>query len=67
MIPHDQQRLGKLVSEFIDGCGFEPPLYLVAIGSNGSVSRYTHRGVKQVCAKVSYLWQRAAGHLEPAR
>ena len=30
---HDQQRLAKLVSEFIDGCGSEPPIYLIAIPS----------------------------------
>jgi hypothetical protein len=26
MRQHDQQRFAKLVSEFIDGCGIEPPL-----------------------------------------
>ena len=30
---HDQQRLAKLVSEFIDGCGSEPPIYLIAVPS----------------------------------
>jgi hypothetical protein len=37
MRPHDQQRFAKLVSEFIDGCGIEPPLYLIAISSNGNI------------------------------
>jgi hypothetical protein len=52
MTSHDQQRLAKLVSEFIDSCGFEPPLYAIAIGSNGSVhvSRHTDSGVEQVCS-----------------
>jgi hypothetical protein len=27
MRQHDQQRFAKLVSEFIDGRGIEPPLY----------------------------------------
>jgi hypothetical protein len=27
MRQHDQQRFAKHVSEFIDGCGIEPPLY----------------------------------------
>jgi hypothetical protein len=38
MTPHDQQRLAALISEFIDGCGFDPPLHVIAIGSNGSIS-----------------------------
>jgi hypothetical protein len=25
----DQQRFAKLVSEFIDGCGFDPPFHVV--------------------------------------
>jgi hypothetical protein len=29
MTPHDQQRFAKLVSEFIEGSGLYPPLYLV--------------------------------------
>ena len=49
MTPHDQQRFAALVSEFIDGCGFEPPVHV--IGSNGSVSvsRHSHSGAKQIC------------------
>jgi hypothetical protein len=52
MTLHDQQRFAKLVSEFIDGCGFDPPLYVLAIGANGSVSvsRHTDSDVRQVCA-----------------
>jgi hypothetical protein len=52
MRPHDQQRLAALVSESVSGCGLDPPLYLIAIGSNGSVaiSRHMDSDVKQVCS-----------------
>ncbi len=52
MTPHDQHRFADLVSAFIDGCDFDPPLYLIAIGSNGSVSvsRQTCSGLAEVCA-----------------
>jgi hypothetical protein len=49
---HDQQRFAKLVSEFIDSCGFDPPFHVIAIsGTNGSVSvsRQTDSGIKEVC------------------
>ena len=51
MNEHDQARFAKLVSEFIDGCGLDPPMYVIAIGSNGavSVSRHTHSDVEQIC------------------
>ncbi|KRR14541.1 hypothetical protein [Bradyrhizobium valentinum] len=51
MTPHDQQRLADVVTSFIEGCGLYPPLYVIAIGSNGavSVSLHTRREVKQVC------------------
>jgi hypothetical protein len=51
MSPQDQQRFAKFVSDFIDGCGIEPPLYVLAIGSNGavSVSRHSRSDVKQIC------------------
>jgi hypothetical protein len=51
MSPHDQQRFAALVSEFIDGCGLYPPMYVIAIGSNGSVSvsLHTKRDIKQIC------------------
>jgi hypothetical protein len=51
MRPHHQKRLAALVSEFIDGCEFAPPLYVLAIGANGSVSvsRHTHSDLKQIC------------------
>jgi hypothetical protein len=47
----DQQRLAKLVGEFVDSCGLDPPLYVIAIGLNGSVSvsRHSNRDVEQVC------------------
>ena len=52
MLRKDQKRLAALVSEFVDGCGFESSLYLIAIGSNGSVavSRHSDSDVKQVCS-----------------
>jgi hypothetical protein len=52
MSQHDQQRFAKLVSEFIDSCGFEPPLYVIAISSNGSVavSRHTDSDVELICS-----------------
>jgi hypothetical protein len=36
MRQHDQQRFAKLVSEFIDGCGIEPPLYSKASKEPGA-------------------------------
>jgi hypothetical protein len=53
MTPHDQQRLGALISEFISGCEFTPPFYLVAVGANGAVAVTRHgipdEPVRQVC------------------
>ena len=45
------KRFAEFVSDFIDGSGIARPLYLIAIGSNGSVavSRHSDRDVKQVC------------------
>jgi hypothetical protein len=42
-----RQRFARLVAEFIDGCGFDPPLYVLAIGANGSISvaRHSDAGV----------------------
>jgi len=45
----DQMHLAELLSGFIGSCGLDPPFHMVAIGSNGSVSRHTSIGVKQVC------------------
>jgi len=41
---HDQRRFAKLISDFVDGCGFEKPLHLVVIDARGTVSvtRYGH-------------------------
>ena len=52
MTPHDQQRFAKLISDFVEGCGFERPLYVIAIGSNGSVSvsRHTDSDVELICS-----------------
>ena len=52
MTSHDQQRIAKLVSEFVDSCGFEPPFYVIAIGSNGSVSvsRHSDSDVELICS-----------------
>lgn len=33
----DQDDLSDFVTEFINGCGIEPPFYLVSISTNGSV------------------------------
>jgi len=35
---HDQRRFAKLISDFVDGCGFEKPLHLVVIDARGTVS-----------------------------
>jgi hypothetical protein len=59
MTPHDQQRFAKLVSEFINSCGLDPPLYVIAIGANGavSVSRQSGSGLAEVCRhKVGPGW-----------
>jgi hypothetical protein len=34
----DQDDLSDFVTEFINGCGIEPPFYLVSISTDGSVS-----------------------------
>ncbi|MBT1512151.1 hypothetical protein KIP88_16740 [Bradyrhizobium sp. SRL28] len=64
MTAHGQQRFAEFVSEFIDGSGIEPPLYVIAIGSNGavSVSRHANSDVKQRVGKGA---QRRAHHLSP--
>jgi hypothetical protein len=36
MRQHDQRRFAKLVSEFIDGCRIEPPLYSKASKEPGA-------------------------------
>lgn len=33
----DQDDLSDFVTEFINGCGIEPPFYLVSISTDGSV------------------------------
>jgi hypothetical protein len=55
MSPHDEQRFAKLISDFVDGCGFEMPLYLVTIDARGScsVTRYGPHGIEQVCSGPS--------------
>jgi hypothetical protein len=47
----DWALLISIIGDFIDDCGFEPPLYVIAIGSNGSVSvsRHSDCDVEQVC------------------
>ena len=53
--PHALARsesFAALVSEFIDGCGIDPPFYVLAIGgTNGSVSVSRRMGsdIKEVC------------------
>jgi len=51
MSPHDQQRFAKLITEFIESCGFERPFHLVTIDARGSTSvvRYGPDRVEQVC------------------
>ena len=48
----DQQRFAKMISDFIADSGIDPPLYLIAIGANGSVpvSRHTDSDVREVCS-----------------
>ena len=52
MTPHDQQRFAKLIPDFVEGCGFQRPLYVIAIGSNGSVSGRAiwTRDVELICS-----------------
>ena len=38
----DQDALSDFVAEFLDGCGIDPPFYLVSIRANGMVY-VTHR------------------------
>jgi hypothetical protein len=52
MSPHDRKRFARLIAEFVEGCGFEPPFHLVVVDSRGmvSVSRYGDNGVTPVCS-----------------
>ena len=49
MTPHDEARFARLISDFVDGAGFE---HLVVIDARGTVSvtRYGFSGVEQVCS-----------------
>jgi hypothetical protein len=39
MRPTDQDNpLSEFIAEFLDGCGIEPPFYLVSISADGSVN-----------------------------
>lgn len=55
MSPHDEQRFAKLISNFVDGCGFERPFHLVVIDARGSVSVtcYGVRNIERICAGPS--------------
>jgi hypothetical protein len=52
MHQHDQRRFAQMISDFVDGCGFERPFHLVVLDARGtaSVTRYGHAGVEQVCS-----------------
>ena len=52
MTLHDQQRFAAMISDFVDGCGFERPFHLVVLDARGtaSVTRYGHAGIEQVCS-----------------
>jgi hypothetical protein len=52
MTPHDQQRLAKMITDFVDGAAFERPFHLVVIDARGttSVTRYGPHGIEQVCS-----------------
>ena len=51
MRPHNRARSAKLISDFVDGCGFERPFHLVVIDARGtaSVTRYG-ADIEQVCS-----------------
>jgi hypothetical protein len=52
MNEHDQQRFAKMISDFVEGCGFARPFHLLVIDARGtaSVTRYGRAGVEQVCS-----------------
>jgi hypothetical protein len=52
MTPHDEQRFAKLISDFVEGCNFERPFWLVVLDARGtaSVTRYGHADIEQVCS-----------------
>ena len=52
-----QQRLGRLISDFIERSEIPLPLYLIAIGANGTVvvSRHTESGNEAVCSSAGAL------------
>jgi hypothetical protein len=52
MSPHDQARFARMISDFVEGCGFERPFHLVVIDARGtaSVTRYGHHDIEQTCS-----------------
>ncbi|MGY4369217.1 hypothetical protein ACVW1A_005282 [Bradyrhizobium sp. LB1.3] len=52
MNEHDQERFAKLITDFVAGCGFEPPFHLITIDARGtaSVTRYGHDRVERICS-----------------
>jgi hypothetical protein len=50
-----RDQLREFINEFVDGCGIEPPFYLLSIGSNGSII-VTHLpadgGTEHVCERI---------------
>jgi hypothetical protein len=55
MRPVDQDSLSEFIAEFLNGCGIEPPFYLVALSADGSVivSHWSAIGeMREVCEHV---------------
>jgi hypothetical protein len=53
LTPHDEQRFTKMITDFVEGCGFERPFHLVTIDARGTVivTRYGASGIgEQVCS-----------------
>jgi hypothetical protein len=36
--PHDQQRFAQLITDFVEGCGFERPFHPVVLDARGTAS-----------------------------
>lgn len=57
MTPNDEQRFPKLISDFVDGCGFERPFHLVVIDARGmtNVTRYGLRRMRGLYPRLEIV------------
>jgi hypothetical protein len=57
MTPDDERRLGKMISDFIERSGVEPPLYLIRHRREPSTSATTRQKAVALCwPLISVSW-----------